>query len=76
MFTTEVLRTVATIALTGLPFEGGIVAEDRGRVRSSDATRDFFIDLNQAIPTPAESVQLKNLDPDDGWVIRERARVF
>jgi len=48
-----------------VPFEGGVVGRNRGTVRSSMATRDYFVQVNAADPVPVEEI-LPDLDPNDG----------
>lgn len=57
-----------------MPWEGGCVVanqEDcrRGTVVSALATRDFWIDFHHADPSPAESIDYPDLDPNDGSTV-------
>ena len=47
-----------------IPYLGGDADANRGRVRSAEATRDFFVTANQAGPNMTETT-LPDLDPND-----------
>lgn len=47
-----------------MPYAGGIAADQRGVLRSAEATRDFFVASNQAGPNMIETM-LPDTDPND-----------
>ena len=51
-----------------MPWEGGKVGPSDSRVRSSLATRDYFLEVNQVDPDPVK-IGLRNTDPADGCFI-------
>ncbi|ERP31749.1 alpha/beta hydrolase family esterase [Chitinivibrio alkaliphilus] len=52
-----------------MPFEGGSILGGRGKVMSAEATRDHWIDVNNADTSDPEITRLPDLDPDDGSVV-------
>ena len=54
-----------------MPYEGGIVAKDRGLVISTRETVDWWVNSNNANPAGLETTLLPDLNPDDNCRIRE-----
>lgn len=49
---------------TRVPWSGGNVTQSRGQCRSAEATRDYFVMVNNATAPPAEAM-LPDVDPAD-----------
>ena len=54
-----------------MPFEGGLVASDRGRVISTQETVQWWVRMNGADENRKQTRWLPDLDPDDNCQIRE-----
>lgn len=52
-----------------MPYDGGSIINDRGEVISAEATRDYWISVNQANALNPKITQLTDRDPDDDSVI-------
>jgi polyhydroxybutyrate depolymerase len=53
-----------------MPWNGGSIANDRGRVRSALATRDYFVSTAKADPSAVVTSTLLDVDPNDGCILR------
>jgi len=50
-------------------YEGGSIIGGRGEVLSSESTRDYWIEVNQADSSNPIITEFEDLDPDDGSVV-------
>jgi polyhydroxybutyrate depolymerase len=54
-----------------MPYEGGVVAKNRGVVISTRETVDWWVQANGADPQGLEIIDCPDMDPQDGCQIRE-----
>lgn len=53
-----------------MPWDGGVIAKDRGFVISADETVEWWVYANQALSDQLESRLLPEINPDDGCQVR------
>ena len=54
-----------------MPWDGGVVARDRGVVMSAEETVDWWVNANLALPDQQESRLLPDMNPEDGCQVRK-----